>query len=114
VNFLRDLREDSVELGRAYLPATRREPLTDEQKSLILEDIRADLLTARAVIPLLPRSVQPAVRLAHDLFAELADVLEATASTTIARTRVRVPPRRKVALAATAVRRRGLPAMVQR
>ena len=114
VNFLRDLREDSVELGRAYLRATTREPLTDEQKSLILADIRADLLTARAVIPLLPRSVQPAVRLAHDLFAELADVLEATASTTIARTRVRVPPRRKVALAATAVRRRGLPAMVQR
>lgn len=113
VNFLRDLREDSIELGRAYLPGTSSAGLTEEQKRAAVMDIRADLLTARAAIPLLPVRVRPAVRLAHDLFAELTDTLDRTAAATLSRTRVRVPPRRKLALAAAAVGRRGLPGVVR-
>lgn len=128
VNFLRDLREDTIGLGRSYLPAastsgpgtvstdpTTEEytTLTEEQKEAVLADIRADLRTAQHTIPLLPQPVRPAVRLAHDLFAALADTLDDTAASELARTRVRVPPRRKLILAAAAVGRRGLPGMVR-
>ena len=127
VNFLRDLREDTIGLGRSYLPAAftlgaktgSTEPtqetttLTEEQKEAVLADIRADLRTAQRTIPLLPQPVRPAVRLAHDLFAALADTLDDTAASELARTRVRVPSRRKLILAATAVGRRGLPGMMR-
>ena len=127
VNFLRDLREDTAFLGRSYLAAapsaglgeTRSDvredvtALTEEWKTDVLADIRTDLRTARAAIPLLPPSVRPAVRLAHDLFAALADTLDGTAASTLAHTRVRVTPQRKLVLAAAAVGRRGLPGMVR-
>ena len=78
------------------------------------ENLRTEHMRRHETDHDIPWSLPIVVRRSKTAIARHIDVLEATASTTIARTRVRVPPRRKVALAATAVRRRGLPAMVQR
>lgn len=103
VNFLRDLAEDRDELDRAYLPGIGRSAPTDAQKAAIVADIRDELDTACASIGLLPKQVRPAVRLAHDLFGELARALDAAPAHRLTRTRIRVPAGRKAVIAASAL-----------
>ena len=112
INFLRDLHEDSSELGRAYFP-TLREPdkLDEETKAAIVADIREDLAHARTATGLLPLSSRVGVAAATALFTELTDVLEATPAHEIMTTRVSVPAARKAVLisraAAHAARNKG-------
>lgn len=109
VNFLRDLHEDSTELGRAYFPSlsdpTR---LNEETKAAIIADIRQDLAAARGAMALLPRGSRVGVAAATALFTELTDQLAATPAADILTTRVSVSPARKAFLvsraAATAVK----------
>lgn len=96
INFLRDLHHDAETLGRDYLA------LTDAARRIAcLDRIDADLATARACIPALPRDCRPAVRAAHDLFASLSGRLRRTD----ADGRVRVPDIVKASIAARAALR---------
>ena len=112
INFLRDLHEDSTELGRAYFP-TLREPdkLDEETKAAIIADIRKDLVLARTAMDLLPLSSRVGVAAAAALFTELTDLLEATPAHKIMTTRISVPAARKAVLisraAAHAARNKG-------
>ena len=112
INFLRDLHEDSSELGRAYFPSLREpDKLDEETKAAIISDIRDDLAHARTALGLLPLGSRVGVAAATALFTELTDLLEATDAHDIMSTRVSVPAARKAVLisraAARAARNRG-------
>ncbi|MGW8566731.1 phytoene/squalene synthase family protein [Isoptericola sp. NPDC055881] len=105
VNFLRDLAEDVEARGRSYFPGLDVDGFDDDARDRLLADIDADLAAAAAVIGDLPRSSRRAVRVAHDLFAELSRRLAATPAATIRRERVRVPGPVKARLVAAACAR---------
>lgn len=99
INFLRDYGEDRDVLGRSYFG---EQVLDDAAKSALIADIRQELATARAAIPLLPASVRGAVTAAEALFAELTDMIDAAPAAQLAKTRISVPTRRKLAITARA------------
>ncbi|PFG41830.1 phytoene/squalene synthetase [Isoptericola jiangsuensis] len=104
VNFLRDLADDLDDRGRAYFPGVHGD-LDDATRDVLLDDVDADLAAASAAIDGLPRSSRLAVRVAHDLFAELSRRLRATPAAELRRRRVRVPDAVKARLVAAAVLR---------
>ena len=103
VNFLRDLADDHDALSRCYFPGVDVEHFSDADRDAVLDELAADLAAADAVIPDLPSSSRRAVRVAHGVFAELADRLRATPAEEIRRTRVRVPDPVKLRLVAGAL-----------
>ncbi|GAB3098530.1 phytoene/squalene synthase family protein [Isoptericola nanjingensis] len=108
VNFLRDLAEDVDLRGRSYFPGLDVDAFDDADRDRLLADVDADLAAARVAIDELPRSSRLAVRVAHDLFAELSRRLAATPAATIRRERVRVPGPVKARLVAGALAREAL------
>lgn len=102
VNFLRDLAEDSTALGRTYFPELAGRVLDEPTKHRLLDDIDADLVTARQVIPVLPLSARAGVLAAADLFGELSRRLRGTAAATVTTTRISVPRARKLGILARA------------
>lgn len=103
INFLRDLSQDYIMLGRVYIPGTTPQVFNESIKNNILDDIQGDLIAARAVIDDLPDNSRTAVLVAHDLFAELARRLRATPADDLLTVRVRVPDTYKVFLLARAM-----------
>lgn len=98
LNFLRDLGEDHDVLGRAYFPGVDVDRFSDADRDAVLDDIATDLAAAAGVVPDLPASSRRAVRVAHAVFAELAERLRATPAAQIRRSRVSVPDRVKLRL----------------
>ncbi|WP_460490906.1 phytoene/squalene synthase family protein, partial [Corynebacterium nasicanis] len=86
INFLRDLAEDSGELGRSYLPW-----LDAETKPAFIAEIRGELERARAVLPLLPGQARVGVAAATELFAELTELLDTASVADLRTRRVSVP-----------------------
>lgn len=97
INFLRDLADDRARLNREYLPAFRLLPLP-EAKTAVLAQIRDELNTARAGIPLLPGDCRLAVAAATAIFGELLERIDALPAEALLTTRVSVPTHRKIAL----------------
>jgi len=100
VNFLRDLGEDSRDLGRAYLGPT----LDEELKHTVTSQIAQELDRARSAIPLLPASARRGVAAAEALFRDLNERIAATPAEDVAATRVSVPNHRKLWLTARALK----------
>lgn len=108
VNFLRDVREDSIELGRNYLPGRDPRSLSEEDVRELADDVDADLRTARAAIERIPGRDRLAVLAAHDLFAELNNRIRAAGASGVSAGRVRVPdPVKLVVIARAAASGRG-------
>lgn len=105
INFLRDLAEDTGELGRTYFDELNGNALTEPIKAKLLDDIDRDIADAREAIPLLPGPARAGVLAAADLFAGLSVRLRQTPAAEVARTRIRVPGPVKTALAGRAVLR---------
>ncbi|AZA14078.1 phytoene/squalene synthase family protein [Corynebacterium choanae] len=103
INFLRDYAEDTSLLGRSYFAAWGKR-LDEQQKQLLVEDIRQDLHTAYATIPLLPFSSRSAVLAAYYFFATLTDKVDQTSVAVLEQQRVRVSNPEKMRLIAQAVR----------
>lgn len=99
VNFLRDLADDRVRLGRDYLGIDGG----DVSRAAVLARIDRDLDVAALAIPSLPTDCRRAVSTAHGLFAELARRLHGDDGTA----RVSVPAPVKATIAARAIA--GLP-----
>ncbi|MDQ0708798.1 phytoene synthase [Arthrobacter woluwensis] len=99
VNFLRDLYEDTEELGRGYFPGVAAGAFNEEQKRALVDGVRADLQAALPGVRRLPASCRKAVELAYALFSALTDRLAATPAEVVAHERVRVPGREKACLA---------------
>lgn len=105
VNFLRDLGEDSRELGRAYLG-----PVLDEDlKRTLTAEITEELDAARAAIPLLPAAARRGVAAAEALFRDLNERIAATPAEDVAAARVSVPNHRKFLLTARAIQKANTP-----
>lgn len=107
VNFLRDVREDSLLLGRNYLPGRDPRALTDQDVTELADDVDADLRVARAAIAQIPGRDRRAVLAAHDLFAELNARLRAAGAAGVSAGRVRVPNPVKLAVVGRAAAGRG-------
>lgn len=107
VNFLRDVREDWLELGRNYLPARDPAHLTERDVTELAADVDLDLRVARVAIDRIPGRDRLAVLAAHDLFAELNSRLRAAGAAGVSAGRVRVPDTTKLAVIARAATGRG-------
>ncbi|AVZ40139.1 MULTISPECIES: phytoene/squalene synthase family protein [unclassified Dietzia] len=107
VNFLRDIREDSLELGRNYLPGRDPRALTERDVAELADDVDADLRVARVSIDRIPGRDRVAVLAAHDLFAELNDRLRVAGAAGVSAGRVRVPGPVKLAVLGRAASGRG-------
>lgn len=107
VNFLRDVREDSLELGRNYLPGRDPRALTERDVIELADDVDTDLRTARLAIDRIPGRDRLAVRAAHDLFAELNGRLRAAGAAGVSAGRVRVPDVVKLTVIGRAATSRG-------
>lgn len=101
INFLRDLADDSLRLGRNYLSADSR--LTDADKDRWVEAIRQQLARADATITLLPKDARAAVRSAAALFTALNDKVADTPVERLYQERVRIPNASKAQLTAKAL-----------
>ncbi|GAA1360227.1 squalene/phytoene synthase family protein [Arthrobacter rhombi] len=95
VNFLRDLAADQDELGRRYLGEA---DFDDAAKSALVNEIRAELDAAATGIPFLAPGARRAVSLAHGLFAELVERLDAVPVSHLLQHRVRVSGAGKAAI----------------
>ncbi|MBO0899375.1 phytoene/squalene synthase family protein [Cellulomonas sp. zg-ZUI22] len=91
VNFLRDLGADHGDLGRSYLPGVDAGRLTDGDVHAVLDEVRDDLATARAALPLLPPRARCAVEATTALYDRLLRDLAATPPEDLTQRRVRVP-----------------------
>lgn len=105
VNFLRDLGEDSRELGRAYLGPV----LNEDLKRTLTAEITEELDAARAAIPLLPAAARRGVAAAEALFRDLNERIAATPAEDVAVARVSVPNHRKFLLTARAIQKARTP-----
>lgn len=103
VNFLRDIAEDTDDLGRTYFAA--HGAVNDAAKARIVAEIREDLAAAQGAIELLPLSARAAVTAAANLFTELTDMIDAMPAERLSTTRVSVPTHRKALITAQAVAR---------
>ncbi|WP_404290760.1 phytoene/squalene synthase family protein [Glutamicibacter arilaitensis] len=103
VNFLRDLAADSEQLGRNYFPGKAAQGFSEAQKSALVAEIQADLAVAESGIALLPPGAARAVRMAHDLFAELNRQLARTAASELLTRRISVSTPRKALIAVKTV-----------
>lgn len=103
VNFLRDVREDSRELGRNYLPGRNPYVLTTGDVTALADEIDADLAVARGAVLRIPGRDRGAVAACHDIFAELNRRLRAAGPEKIMAGRVSVPDVVKARVVARAV-----------
>lgn len=98
VNFLRDLRSDTLGLQRVYFPILKTRPFDEAAKMEILEDIYADYRLAREGIGQLPDCARLGVYTAYMYYLSLTDALAHTPAGQLLDRRVRVPNWRKALL----------------
>lgn len=105
INFLRDLGADYGELGRSYFPGVTPATLDQHAVDVILAEIAADALVARAALPGLPRRARWAVASTLGLYDRLTGELAATAPADLLIRRVHVSAPAKLAVLARSVGR---------
>ncbi len=98
VNFLRDFRNDTEELGRSYFPNVDLLNLNLETKSEIISDIKSDFKHAFEGIKKLPMECRLGVYVAYRYYLKLLNKLEKKHSDEIAKQRIRVPNSMKAVL----------------
>lgn len=98
INFLRDIAADSSGLGRIYFPSIDFKNFTEAQKQELINEMRAELTTAKAVIPQLPRSSRYGVSLAFNYYSALVSRLDKASVDEVKNSRLRVNDAYKVYL----------------
>lgn len=107
INFLRDIKSDYEERGRVYFPGVDYNNFTNEVKTEIEADIKADFDHAYEGIRQLPNSARLGVYLAYVYYTKLFQKIKRAPATQVADERIRVPDSRKVyLLASSAVKHR--------
>ena len=91
INFLRDVREDFVEMGRTYFPGINLEKLTAKEKQLIEKEIAHDLNQGLIGIMQLPASSRRGVYLAYYYYTHLFKKIRSAAPQKILHERLRIP-----------------------
>jgi phytoene/squalene synthetase len=98
VNFLRDLKNDTQDLGRTYFPNLVNADFNDESKLKIIEDIECDFKEAFEGIKQLPKSARVAVLSAYYYYLELLLKIKNIPAKEIMVSRVRISDFRKISL----------------
>lgn len=91
VNFLRDFRCDSEDLGRTYFHQLTTGDFTEESKALIIQEIEEDFNIAYQGIKQLPTDAKVAVLLAYIYYRKLLIKLKHTPAAKIKEKRIRIP-----------------------
>jgi phytoene synthase len=91
VNFLRDMKDDFNGLGRTYFPAFSGGGFSDNQKSIIEEEIEKDFVIALQGIKLLPAGSRRGVYLAYFYYKNLFNRIKRFPMERIMNERVRIP-----------------------
>jgi phytoene/squalene synthetase len=100
VNFFRDLRHDTQELGRDYFPESANGRLNDKRKREIEVEIDEDFRIAYQGIRMLPSSSRFGVYVAYVYYSALYKRLRAASLDTLFRKRIRIPNPLKILLLA--------------
>jgi len=95
VNFLRDLKADSEDLGRLYFPNISLNPFAENDKGVIEADIQSDFKQAHVGIMQLPKSSRKGVYLAYKYYQALLKKIQLTPAHQIMSARIRVPDTQK-------------------
>ena len=96
INFLRDIADDNLRLGRYYFPVGSYAAFDEKTKKLIVADIRHDLEVAAPTIKGLPVAASPAVKLATVYYTALLKKIENTSPAALKHKRIRVSDSRKL------------------
>jgi phytoene/squalene synthetase len=90
VNFLRDIKQDSEELNRAYFPNINPENLSEKEKDLIVSEIKDDFKTSYEGIKNLPKEARLGVYVAYKYYSELLRKIENSPAQLLKESRVSV------------------------
>jgi len=90
VNFLRDINQDTSELGRIYFPNVSINSFTNEQKNFIEEDIQKDFKLALEGIRQLPLSSRGGVYLAYIYYSTLFKKINNIPASVLTKKRIRI------------------------
>lgn len=99
VNFLRDIKEDTQNLGRCYFPNVEMESLTGEAKAQIEQEIQDEFDEALSGIRKLPLTSRFGVYLAYRYYLSLFKKIKRTPAEHIMNKRIRIPNTQKISLA---------------
>ncbi len=100
VNFLRDLSQDSIQLGRKYFPQMKFSGFTKDVKEQIEADIEEDFKHAFTGIMRLPKRARFGVYLSYIYYRSLFNKIQKTQATEVQERRIRIPNNRKVMILA--------------
>lgn len=107
INFLRDMRSDYLERGRVYFPGIDFAHFTNEDKTRIEDEIKADFDHALSGIRELPRGARLGVYLAYVYYINLFQKIKRSSAALVKEERIRVRDAKKIyLLASTAVKHR--------
>ncbi len=98
VNFLRDLKIDTENLERNYIPQFSSNNYSDESKRLVIEEIESDFSLAYEGIKKLPKEAKLAVLVAYYYYCCLLQKLRITDIAILKQKRVRVSDIQKIYL----------------
>lgn len=98
VNFLRDLKDDKVGLGRSYFPGTEHIALDGMTKATIEADIEKDFKDAFAGLKRLPKAARFGVYVAYKYYLALFRKIRNTPAEQVLQRRIRIPNRYKATL----------------
>lgn len=98
VNFLRDLKDDYQNLGRAYFPGLNMDCFDTHTKTEIEKDIELEFKEALKGIKLLPNSARFGVYLAYKYYLSLFNKIKRTPAQQILEARIRIPNGQKFSL----------------
>jgi phytoene/squalene synthetase len=90
VNFLRDLKSDTQELGRNYFPELESISLNKDVKELIIKDIEAEFSAALQGIKKLPRDAKIPVLIAYYYYLSLLNKIRRTPFGELVKKRIRI------------------------
>jgi len=103
VNFLRDLREDVLGLGRIYFPGFSMDRFDEKTKLELVQEIDADFASALKGIRRLPDSSRLAVHTAYCYYVRLLGKIRDTPACELVTRRIRIPNAEKFRLLSGAV-----------
>lgn len=98
INFLRDLQHDTEELKRTYFPILKDNPLDEESKKTILQEIDEDYRQALIGIRKLPQESRLGVYTAYLYYRKLTDKIAQTNAEQLMIKRIRVSNSMKIVL----------------
>jgi phytoene/squalene synthetase len=98
VNFLRDIRSDSLHLGRTYFPEVDLNSFSKTEKLKIEKEIEADFSEALKGIKMLPQSSQNGVYMAYYYYLALFRRIKKLPAEKILNERIRIPNFQKMLL----------------